>query len=157
MKLHPVVRFIIALALPLLVGAIAGKFTTEAIPGWYENLNRPSFSPPNWVFAPVWTTLYLLMGISMFLIWSLQETQERNNALGIYWIQLFLNFSWSFLFFYFKAPEVAFVEIVLLWIFIIILIQKFYKLKPLAAYLNVPYLLWVSFATILTAAYAYLN
>lgn len=157
MKLHPVIKFIVALALPLLVGAIAGKYTTEAIPGWYNTLNQPSFNPPNWVFAPVWTTLYILMGISMFLIWRLPASPSRNKALAIYGIQLFLNFCWSFLFFYFKTLELALAEIILLWIFIALMLRAFYQVKPLTTYLNIPYLLWVSFATVLNGAYVYLN
>lgn len=157
MKLHPVIKFIVALALPLLVGAIAGKYTTEAIPGWYNTLNQPSFNPPNSVFAPVWTTLYILMGISMFLIWRLPASPSRNKALAIYGVQLFLNFCWSFLFFYFKTLELALAEIILLWISIFLMLRAFYQIKPLTTYLNIPYLLWVSFATVLNGAYVYLN
>lgn len=157
MKLHPLLKLLIALALPLAVGGIAGAFTAEAIPGWYQSLTKPSFNPPNQVFAPVWTTLYILMGISMFLVWQLPASKVRNQALAIYGIQLLLNFGWSFLFFYFKTIDLALIEILALWLSIATMLRLFYRIKPVAAYLNVPYLLWVSFATALNIAYSILN
>jgi benzodiazapine receptor len=152
-----IIKLIISIALPLLVGAVAGMFTAKAVPEWYATLNRPSFSPPNWLFGPVWTTLYLILGISLFLIWKQNPTEDRNIAIILFLVQIFLNFAWSFLFFYFKLVGIALVEIVLLWITIIIMIVQFYKVLPLAAYINIPYLLWVSFATVLNAAYYMLN
>ena len=157
MKSNSILKLIFALALPLAVGAIAGFYTAKAIPDWYSTLNQPSFNPPNWLFGPVWTTLYLLMGISLYMIWSLEPGKERNNALVTFGIQLLLNFGWSFFFFYFKILGFALIEIMVLWVSIVSMIVFFYKLKPLAAYLNIPYLLWVSFATILNAAYYKLN
>lgn len=151
------IKLIISVSVPLAVGAIAGAFTAPAIPEWYGSLNRPLFAPPNWVFAPVWTTLYIIMGISFYLVWSLISSRERNTAIAIFCIQLILNFAWSFLFFYFKSIGLALAEIVLLSATIVIMITQFYKLKPVAAYLNIPYLLWVSFATMLNAAYFILN
>jgi translocator protein len=152
-----IVKLVVALLLPLAVGAIAGRFTAAAIPGWYASLNRPAFSPPNWVFAPVWTALYLLMGISLYLIWQLPPSKARNRALLVFGLQLLLNFAWSFLFFYFKQMGLALVNIVLLWLCIVAMIVLFRRLKPWAAWLNIPYLLWVTFATVLNAAYCYLN
>jgi benzodiazapine receptor len=152
-----ILKLIVSLILPLGIGAFAGIFTMDAIPGWYETLNQPSFNPPNWVFGPVWTTLYLLMGISLFLIWKQRVSKERNRAILVFMIQLILNFCWSFLFFYYHQLGFAFVEIVLLWLSIVTMILLFYKIKPLAAYINIPYLLWVTFATILNAAYYFLN
>jgi len=143
--------------LPLGIGGVAGMFTSEAIPGWYATLNQPSFNPPNWIFGPVWTTLYIVMGISFFLIWKLEASKERNHAIGIFLVQLLLNFGWSFCFFYFKMIGLALIEIIALWISIALMLKRFYKLKPLAAYINIPYLLWVSFATVLNAAYYWLN
>ena len=157
MKSNSIFKLIVSLALPLAVGAIAGFYTAKAIPDWYSTLNQPSFNPPNWLFGPVWTTLYLLMGISLYMIWSLEPGKERNNALVTFGIQLLLNFGWSFFFFYFKILGFALIEIMVLWVSIVSMIVFFYKLKPLAAYLNIPYLLWVSFATILNAAYYKLN
>jgi tryptophan-rich sensory protein len=157
MSTPSILKLITSLALPLTVGAVAGLFTSNAIPEWYATLNRPSFSPPNWVFGPVWTTLYLLMGISLYLVWALEPGKERNIALGAFGLQLILNFGWSFFFFYFKTLGYALVEIIGLWMSIVLMLVLFYKIKPVAAYLNVPYLLWVSFATVLNGAYFKLN
>jgi tryptophan-rich sensory protein len=152
-----VIKLVISLLLPLSVGAVAGMFTSQAVPIWYASLNRPSFNPPNWVFGPVWTSLYILLGISFFLIWKEYPSKERNLAIKIFSIQMLLNFAWSFLFFYFNLIGVALIEIILLWASIAAMIYLFYKIKPFAAYLNIPYLLWVSFATILNAGYYFLN
>jgi tryptophan-rich sensory protein len=152
-----VIKLVISLLLPLSVGAIAGMFTSQAVPTWYASLNRPSFSPPNWVFGPVWTTLYILLGISFFLIWKESSSKLRNLAIIVFAIQMLLNFAWSFIFFYFNLIGAALIEIILLWISIAFMIYLFHKIKPLAAYLNIPYLLWVSFATILNAGYYFIN
>ena len=157
MKISHIIKLIISILLPLSVGAIAGMFTSQAIPTWYASLNRPFFSPPNWVFGPVWTSLYILLGISFFLIWKEEASKERDLAIKVFSIQMLLNFAWSFLFFYFNLIGVALIEIILLWISIAAMIYLFYKIKPFAAYLNIPYLLWVSFATILNAGYYFLN
>lgn len=157
MNMSSVAKFIISLLLPLGIGAISGLFTARAIPTWYASLNQPSFNPPNWLFGPVWTTLYILMGISLYMIWSLEPGKERNLALVSFGVQLVLNFGWSFFFFYFKTIGFAMIEIIALWSSIVFMLLLFYKMKPMAAYLNIPYLLWVSFATILNAAYFKLN
>ena len=150
-------KLIVALVVPLSIGAFAGMFTSEAIPGWYASLNRPSFNPPNWIFGPVWTTLYLLMGVSLFIIWKQEKSKERNRAILTFFVQLVLNFAWSFIFFYFNFIGLALVEISLLWLCIILMLVQFYKIKPLAAYLNIPYLMWVSFASALNLSYYLLN
>ncbi len=155
--MNSVLKLIISLALPLTVGAVAGIFTARAIPTWYATLNQPSFNPPNWLFGPVWTLLYLLMGISLYWIWSMAPGKERNLALMAFGVQLLLNFGWSFLFFYYKTLGLALVEIAILWVSIVVMLMLFRRVKPLAAYINIPYLLWVSFATILNAAYFRLN
>lgn len=157
MKANQIGKLIASLLLPLAIGGIAGMFTTKAIPGWYATLNQPSFNPPNWVFAPVWTTLYIIMGISLFMIWRLDKSKERNQAIVIFMVQLLFNFCWSFFFFYFKMIGVALVDILVLWITIIFMLVRLYKIKPLAAYINIPYLLWVTFATALNMAYFFLN
>jgi len=157
MKAKHIGKLMASLLLPLAVGGIAGLFTTEAIPGWYASLNQPSFNPPDWVFGPVWTTLYIVMGISFFLIWKMEAGKQRNLAIIVFILQLLLNFCWSFFFFYFKMIGVALVDIVALWIMIVGMLVRFYKLKPLASFINIPYLLWVSFATALNAAYFFLN
>jgi len=152
-----IIKLIISILLPLSVGAIAGMFTSQAVPVWYASLNRPSFSPPNWVFGPVWTSLYILLGISFFLIWKEEASKERDLAIKVFSIQMLLNFAWSFIFFYFNLIGAALIEIILLWISIALMIYLFYKIKPVAAYMNIPYLLWVSFAAILNAGYYFLN
>jgi translocator protein len=152
-----VIKLIFSIIIPLSVGSVSGMFTSQAVPTWYATLNRPSFNPPNWVFGPVWTSLYILLGISFFLIWKETPSKKRNLAIIIFSIQMLFNFSWSFLFFYFNLIGIALLEIILLWISIAAMIYLFYKIKPLAAYLNMPYLLWVSFATILNAGYYFLN
>jgi benzodiazapine receptor len=157
MKAKQISKLLVSLLLPLGIGAIAGIFTAKAIPGWYASLNQPSFNPPNWVFGPVWTTLYIILGISFFLIWKMEAGKERNQAILVFMAQLLLNFCWSFFFFYFKMIGVALVDIVALWIMIVVMLVRFYKLKPLAAYINIPYLFWVTFATALNAAYFFLN
>jgi benzodiazapine receptor len=157
MKANQIGKLIISILLPLGIGGIAGMFTTEAIPVWYSALKQPSFNPPNWVFGPVWTTLYTIMGISLFMIWKLDTGKQRNQAILIFMMQLFLNFGWSFFFFYFKMIGIALINIVALWIMIVLMLVRFYKIKPLAAYINIPYLLWVTFATALNVVYFFLN
>jgi tryptophan-rich sensory protein len=157
MKRSNILKLIASLVIPLAIGAIAGISTSKAIPGWYETLNKPSFNPPNWIFGPVWTTLYFLMGISLFLVWRQNASRERNNAILVFITQLVLNFCWSFLFFHFHQIGLALVDIVLLWLCIFLMILLFYKIKPVAAYINIPYILWVTFATLLNAAYYFLN
>ena len=95
-------KFLISILLPLSLGAIAGMFTSQSVPEWYATLNRPSFNPPNWIFGPVWTTLYILMGISFFLIWKQEASKVRKRAILFFLLQLLLNFAWSFIFFYFR-------------------------------------------------------
>lgn len=152
-----IIKLTISLLMPLSVGAVAGMFTSQAVPTWYASLNRPSFSPPNWVFGPVWTSLYILLGLSFFLIWKENPSKQRNYAIIVFSIQMLLNFAWSFIFFYFNMIGAALIEIILLWFSIVAMIHLSYKIIPIAAYLNIPYLLWVSFAAILNAGYYFLN
>jgi len=157
MNRSQVIKLVVSLLLPIGIGSIAGLFTAEAVPEWYETLNRPAFNPPNWIFGPVWTTLYLLLGISLFLIWKQDASKNRNFAILIFMLQLALNFGWSFIFFYFHWIGVALVEIIMLWTSIVVMLVLFNKIKPLAAYINIPYLFWVTFATVLNAYYYVLN
>lgn len=152
-----VIKLVFSILLPLIVGAVAGIATSSGISDWYMGLNKPVFNPPNWVFGPVWTTLYLVMGVSFFLIWRLPHSRKRNFALRVYFLQLAFNFTWSFLFFYFQQINIAMIEIFVLWCLILWMIIRFYELNRWAAWLNVPYLLWVSFATVLNVAYFILN
>jgi len=150
-------KLILSLILTLGTGAVAGIFTGQSVSGWYATLNQPSFNPPNWVFGPVWSTLYFLMGLSLWLVWKQKPSAERNLAILIFIVQLVLNFFWSFLFFYFHMIGAALIDIIVLWAGILTMKVLFYRIRPVAAYLNIPYLLWVTFATVLNTAYFFLN
>lgn len=149
--------FLACLIGPLAVGGLAGFATRAAIQNWYVFLNKPDLLPPNSWFGPVWTLLYLLMGLSLFLVLHQLNYQNYKSALKVFLIQLCLNFFWSFLFFKFNLLGIALIEIVLLWISILMMIVHFYRITPIAGLLNIPYLLWVSFATYLNAGVYYLN
>ena len=150
-------KLIIAILLPMVVGGLSGFLTANSINDWYVTLNQPSFNPPNWVFGPVWTTLYLIMGISLSRIWRLPATEERNKAIKIFALQMTLNFFWSLIFFKWHLIGLALVEIILMWLMIAAMIHHFRKLDIAAGYMNIPYLLWVSFASVLNGAYYFLN
>lgn len=157
MKPTRIASLIICLILPLLVGTISGIATSDNITTWYATLNKPSFNPPNYLFGPMWTALYFLMGISLFLIWKSDPGSLRNQALMVFGIQLVLNFAWSFIFFHFKLVGWAFVEIIFVWASIFVMIIVFNRIHKTAAYLQIPYLLWVSFASMLNGYIWYLN
>ncbi|MBU1094959.1 MAG: tryptophan-rich sensory protein [Bacteroidetes bacterium] len=157
MNKSKIIKLIVSIILPLAIGSIAGMFTSAGTSGWLDTLNSPSFRPPNWVFGPVWTILYLLMGFSLFLIWTQQTSRQRNLAIASFFVQLTLNFLWSFIFFSFHWIGIALTEIILLWVSIVIMLVLFYKIKPMAAYINIAYLLWVTFAAVLNASYYFLN
>lgn len=141
-----------------LVGILGTPFTIAAIPTWYTSLNKPFFSPPTWIFGPVWTILYLLMGVSFYLILQKGWKKKAVKNAGMFFIaQLALNFLWSPIFFGLKSPLLGLITIVAMWILIITTMKKFYPLSKLAFYLLIPYLLWVSFATVLNAAILILN
>lgn len=141
---------IISVVICEVIGILGSLFTAPAIPTWYANLEKPSFSPPNWLFAPVWTTLYALMGVSAFLIWREGlEKKQVKTALIIFAAQLVLNFFWSFLFFKMQNPFLALIEILVLWFFILLTIFSFLKISKSAVLLLLPYLLWTSFAALL--------
>jgi tryptophan-rich sensory protein len=150
-------KFIVSISLPLFVGGLSGFFTANEIDGWYATLIQPSFNPPNWLFAPVWTTLYITMGISFYIMWTLPKMRGRKQAYQIYFVQLILNFFWSILFFSAHQIGWAFVDILLMLLTISVMINYFRKFSPIAAFINIPYLLWVTFATILNGAYLSLN
>lgn len=151
------ITLVACVAGPLITGAVAGIITAQNITSWYSHLHKPSFNPPNYLFGPVWTLLYVLMGISFYMILQTPKSSERKKAIVVFVVQWILNFIWSFLFFQFHWILGALVEIILLWISIILMIILFKNIKPVAGYLQVPYLLWVSFATVLTASIYYLN
>ncbi len=142
-----ITKLIISVAIPLIAGFIGSIFTSSKIPSWYATLNKPAFNPPNWIFGPVWTTLFVLMGIALYLVWTSGKTS--NAALWFFGIQLGLNVLWSIFFFGMQSPLIAFVDIIILWFAILATIISFYSISTTASYLLVPYILWVSFATIL--------
>jgi tryptophan-rich sensory protein len=152
------IRLIVAVLLPVLVGAVSGLFTASSVKTWFVTLNKPSFNPPSYVFAPVWTTLYIMMGIAFYLVWvSVTDKAQQRKAMTVYFIQLFLNFCWSFIFFYKQRPDLALIDIVFLWISIVATLVLFYRISKPAGWLLVPYLLWVSFASALNYAIWQLN
>ena len=142
------IKAIVCILLCLSAGGIGSTFTAPAIPGWYATLAKPSFSPPNWVFAPVWTLLYIMMGLAAAIVWQkgLQNPQVRT-ALVVFLIQLILNMVWSALFFGLRSPLYGLVDILFLWAMILVTIAHFSKVSTLAAALLIPYILWVTFAT----------
>lgn len=157
MKKSDWIKLITATVLCVLLGSVGGLVTVAEIPTWYASLNKPSFNPPNWLFGPVWTTLYLLMGISVYLIWKQPVSTERNKALQFFILQFILNFCWSFIFFGLHATGWALIEMAALWIFILLTIIYFAKHSKTAAWLLVPYISWVSFALLLNGAIWRLN
>ncbi len=150
-------KLIGALLLTVGLGAISGIFTAGEITGWYAELQKPSFNPPNGLFGPVWTILYILMGISFYIIWNKPVSKEKNTALTLFILQLLLNFCWSFIFFKQHQLGFALVEIIALWIGIVMTMIWFSKFSLTALWLLVPYIIWVSFATLLTEAIWKLN
>lgn len=133
------------------VSVLGGLATAAAIPGWYATLAKPSWTPPDWVFGPAWTTLYILMAVAAWLVWRRRRLVEVRGALVAWWAQLALNLLWTMLFFGLRQPLWGLIEIVALWIAIAITIALFYRVRPLAAALLVPYIAWVSYAISLNA------
>ena len=149
-------KLFISLLLPQIAGGLGAFFTLSSVQSWYLTLNKPSWNPPSWLFGPVWTTLYVLMGIACFLIWK-SEHPRKKQVLTLYFLQLFLNFLWSQAFFGVQNPMLGMLVIVPLWAAILACILMFRKINTWAALLMIPYLLWVSFATVLNATIWYLN
>lgn len=142
--------FVFALIVPQLAGFIGSLFTTPQIGIWYRTLVKPSFNPPNWLFAPVWTALFLCMGIALGLVLLSKATRQlKTTALIVFVIQLILNVAWSFIFFYLHQPFWAFLEIIVLLAMIAVCAVYFYRINRAAGLLFAPYALWVLFASIL--------
>ncbi|MEW5676876.1 TspO/MBR family protein [Flavobacterium enshiense] len=154
-----ITKILMIVATCLCVGYFSGIITKESITTWYPTLIKPSFNPPNWVFAPVWTTLYILMGVAAGVVWNKMESDRINVRKGLqfFTIQLGLNLLWSFLFFGLKNPLLALIELTLLWLMIYETFMVFKRVDKMAAILLIPYLAWVSFAGILNAAIFWLN
>jgi translocator protein len=149
-------KLIISILIPLALGGIAGYATSQNIPTWYVTLNKPFFTPPNYLFGPIWTSLFIMMGIACYLIWKSQH-ENKSKALTIYVIQLTLNFSWSFVFFQFHQLALAFAVIICMWLSILTTILFFRKINKVAAWLLIPYILWVSYASALNFAVWQMN
>jgi len=151
------VKFVISITLPFLAAFVGSYFTTPSIATWYAYLNKPTFSPPNWIFAPVWTLLYILMGISFYIIWGASSKKNKGGAMGVYIAQLVLNSMWSIVFFGLHNLGLALVVIAILWVLILLTIIRFYKFNKIAGIILIPYILWVSFASFLNLTVFLLN
>jgi len=153
-----VLQLVVSLVVCQAAGLVGAIFTTPAIPTWYAGLAKPAFTPPSWLFAPAWTTLFVLMGLAAFLIWR-KGLRERGVkiALAIFIIQLILNILWSAVFFGLKSPLGGLIVIALLWVAILLTILSFSGLSRAAGLLLLPYILWVSFAAVLNGAILVLN
>jgi translocator protein len=141
----------LAVGLPVAVGAVGGAVTAPQIQGWYQTLDKPRFQPPSWVFAPVWSALYVLMGVAMFLVWRAGRP-GRGPAVALWGAQLVLNLAWSLIFFGRRAIGPALAEITLLWLAVALTALSFHRQRAAAGWLLTPYLGWVTFATLLNAA-----
>ncbi|MFZ2038734.1 MAG: TspO/MBR family protein [Minisyncoccia bacterium] len=152
MKIKNIVLMIKFVVMSEFAGLIGSIFTAPAIDGWYASLEKPLFNPPNWVFGPVWTTLFLLIGVAVYWIYINTDATsiKKRIAFIVFGIQFILNIIWSLLFFKLQSPFLAFVEVIILWIFILLTIILFYKISKKAGIILLPYILWVSLA-------AYLN
>lgn len=181
MIIKKVVKLIISVLICQGAGLIGSIFTTPVIFGWYAGLAKPVFTPPSWIFAPAWTALFLLMGISLYLVWEKRlapkipaadsevkfwnviskklwvGSWKEENAIIIFFLQLGLNVLWSVIFFGLRAPDIAFVEIIMLWFAILYTVVNFHRISKPAAYLLLPYLAWVSFAAVLNLFIVILN
>jgi len=173
MKYNNLLKLLTSIIICELAGVIGAFFTTPAIGSWYKTLNKPSFNPPNWIFGPVWTTLFVLMGISLYLVWRkkwmpINEIEsdktkawnkwsqkffngswQKANIIIIFIVQLVVNILWSAVFFGAQSPDLAFFVLIMLWFAILFTIVNFYRVSKTAGLLLLPYILWVSFAGIL--------
>lgn len=157
-KLKDIFKLLISIIACQCAGLIGSLATVTAIPTWYATLDKPSFTPPNWLFAPAWITLYLLMGISAFIVWRKGlDSRPIQVALMVFLAQLILNALWSVVFFGLQSPLYGVVVIIALWIAILFTILNFYKISTAAAIILLPYILWVSFATVLNISIWILN
>jgi tryptophan-rich sensory protein len=158
---NPVIVLLVILTVCYGVGFVAAIATNASLPFWYITLSKPAWAPPGWVFAPVWTVLYGLMGWAAWLVWSVpngeQPSGRRTRALIMFFVQLFLNGLWSWIFFGWHLLNVAMLEIGILWLAILATLMLFYRVRPLAGALFVPYLLWVTYAAALNLAIMRMN
>lgn len=157
MKQKSWISLLLFVLLCLFLGFVGSVWTRETVTTWYPALIKPSWTPPNWVFGPVWTLLYLMIAMSGWLIYQAENSQNRSIALGFYTIQLFLNFIWPLLFFSLQNPLWGLIDILLLCLFISLTILKAWEVRPIAAVLLIPYLFWVVYAASLNAGVWLLN
>jgi benzodiazapine receptor len=158
MKTGDIWKLVVSIIACLAAGAIGSIFTRQAIPTWYATLEKPAFNPPNWLFAPVWTLLYIMMGIAAFLVWRKGlENRQVRIALIVFLAQLILNALWSVVFFGLESPLFGVVVIAALWVAILFTVLKFYRISLAASVLMWPYLLWVTFAAVLNSSIWLLN
>lgn len=153
--MRKVFRLLLAILICQLAGILGAVATVPSISSWYIYLNKPFFTPPAFIFGPVWTLLYILMGISLFLVWETKK--KREECLCCFWVQLALNALWSLIFFGAKNLAFSFIIIIFLWLSILATILQFRKISKIAAWMLVPYLIWVSFASLLNLAVVLLN
>lgn len=157
-KAADIIKLIAAIAISQFAGVIGSIFTMSSINTWYRSLEKPPFNPPSWVFAPVWITLYTLMGIAAWLVWRRGLANPSVKvALSLFLIQLMLNVTWTWIFFGNQAIYYAFIEILVLWLAILLTIIWFFKVSRLAGALLIPYIIWVSFAAVLNYSIWQLN
>lgn len=153
-----ITRIVVSVIICQLAGVAGSVFTITTIPGWYVALIKPPFSPPNWLFGPVWLALYTLMGLALSLVWVKGIGDKKvKQAVVLFGVQLFLNVLWSILFFGLNYTFLAFLEILLMLGFIALTTRRFYRIERKAAYLMLPYLAWVSFASLLNFSIWFLN
>lgn len=158
MKRHDYYKLAASIGICELAGIIGSVFTAGSVSGWYVTLAKPALTPPGWIFGPVWITLYALMGIALFLVWRGGiNTRQSKIAVGVFLFQLLLNALWSIIFFGLQLPGIALAEIIVLWIAIVASIIAFARVSRTAAWLLIPYLLWVSFAMYLNYGIYILN
>jgi len=157
MKIIDILKLVASIILCQLAGFLGSLFTTPAIPTWYQTLHKPFFTPPNWIFSPVWISLFILMGISLFFVWQRTDHPKFKIAFIFFFVQLILNVFWSAAFFGLRSPLLGLIDIVLLWIAILLTTQHFLKVSRMAGFLLFPYLLWVGFAALLNFSLWILN
>jgi len=158
MDINSIVKLIISILASFAAGGIGSLFTFKAIPTWYPNLKKPPYTPPNWVFGPVWTTLYILMGISVFLVWQKGlSTDGVLLAFILFWVQLIFNALWSVIFFGMKSKGGGVIAIIVLWLLILAVIITSFRVSAWAGVLLIPYIIWVSIASYLNIGIWWLN
>jgi tryptophan-rich sensory protein len=158
-KQSQIIGLIVALLLPFVVVGLGVAATSSSLSDWYLTLKKPAWNPPPWLFGPVWTVLYLMMGLSSWLVWREGPRQPAGVKQALVWyaVQLGLNALWSIFFFGMRQIGLALVDIIALWITLLITIIKFWQIRSVAGWLMTPYLLWVTFATALNSAIWWLN